>query len=227
MGWLFYHSEKNAESNDEHFAKKFDNRYQMVAHGTVGAVFYAALRDLHTDEVSAFIALTAWRREHHNFGYKDMTETMGPGACAAPKKVLDALTETTNEHALECRANCRRYHEQHAFLRTHLKPGIRLRLTHPLHFTNDTTRDTFTYTPSCGRVQGPPAPVMPAPPQAPQPSGRGARAAVSAVAGRDWCQAVVVCWVSPALRCLAMGLSVSMPSASMTAATWSRQSGIR
>jgi hypothetical protein len=155
MGWLFYHREKNAESNAEHFAKKFDKRYQMVAHGTVGTVFYAALRDLHTDEVSAFIALTAWRREHHNFGYKDMTESMLPGACAAPKKVLDALTETTDEYALEWRANCRRYHEQRAFLRTHLKPGTRLRLTHPLRFTNATTRDTFTYTPSCGRGRSP------------------------------------------------------------------------
>ncbi|MER6409227.1 hypothetical protein ABT269_38475 [Streptomyces viridosporus] len=90
--------------------------------------------------------LTRWRRAEPNFGYKDLGETSGPADCKAPQAVLDALTPTTHEEALIWRANCRRHHAQRAFLRTHLTPGTRLRLTHPLLFSDGTERGTFTYT---------------------------------------------------------------------------------
>ncbi|MGP3953467.1 DUF6927 domain-containing protein [Streptomyces sp. 7N604] len=152
MGWTFYHRDKGVESNAEHFAKELDDRYEIIAHGTVDHVFYAAVRDRETGKVFAYVALTHWRRDaNYNFGYKDMDENMGPGDCKAPEAVLDALTPTTHKYALQWRANCRRHHDQRAFLRKQLKPGTRLRLTHPLRFSNDTTRDTFTYTRSRGR----------------------------------------------------------------------------
>ncbi|MER6409225.1 hypothetical protein ABT269_38460 [Streptomyces viridosporus] len=40
MGWLFYHRTPGAETNAEHFAKKFSTGYEIVAHGTVDHVFY-------------------------------------------------------------------------------------------------------------------------------------------------------------------------------------------
>ncbi|MGW1902978.1 DUF6927 domain-containing protein [Streptomyces hirsutus] len=154
MGWLFYHREPGAETNVEHFAKKLNTGYEIIAHGTVDHVFYAAVRDRATGTVSAYVALTRWTRADLNFGYKDLSETAGPADCKAPQAVLDALTPTTHEDALTWRANCRRHHAQRAFLRKHLKPGTRLRLIRPLRFSDDTERDTFTYTRTGGRRQG-------------------------------------------------------------------------
>ncbi|MFF8188862.1 DUF6927 domain-containing protein [Microbacterium sp. NPDC016588] len=73
--------------------------------------FYAAVRyndgHPHAGEVFAFVALYSTApRSHYNFTYKDMDETMGPGASHAPHRVLEALTPTTHEHAQEWRARC-------------------------------------------------------------------------------------------------------------------------
>ncbi|MFH0246065.1 DUF6927 domain-containing protein [Streptomyces sp. HK10] len=146
MGWLFYRRDKNAETNEEHFAKKLDDRYKIIARGTVEGVFYAAVRDQITSEVTAFIALTRWTKDpDFNFGYKDMDENCGPGDHKAPKSVLNALTPTTNESALAWRAQCRAHHAQRDFLRRYLRPGTQVRLTRTLTFTNGTRSDTFTY----------------------------------------------------------------------------------
>ena len=146
MGWTSYHREKDAESNREHFAAMFDKHYEIIADGTVDSVFYAAVCDHRTGEVSAFIALIRWTQGADNFAYKGFGEASLPFYYKAPAKVLDALTPTTNEYALEWRAACRLHHEQHAFLRKLLKPGTKIRLRDPLTFNNDLALNTFTYT---------------------------------------------------------------------------------
>ncbi len=40
----------------------------------------------------------------HAFGYKDMSESMGPWEDGCPAKILDLLTPTTSEYALDWRA---------------------------------------------------------------------------------------------------------------------------
>lgn len=146
MGWTFYRREKNAETNAEHFAAKLDARYEVITHGTVDGVFYAAIGDRTTQKVTAYVALIRWGSDPlYNFGYKDMDETAGPCYYRAPKAVLNALTPTTHENALAWRANCRRHHAQRDFLREHLKPGTKIRLTHVVPFTDGTRSDTFTY----------------------------------------------------------------------------------
>ncbi|MCX4826902.1 hypothetical protein OG883_45530 [Streptomyces sp. NBC_01142] len=147
MGWTTYRREKNAETDVEHFGAKLNPRFKIIAHGTVAGVFYAAIREETTSEVTAYVALTHWSRDPlFNFGYKDMSETCLPGDHRAPKSVLNALTPTTHEDALTWRAHCRDYHAQRDLLREHLKPGVRVRLTHTLTFTDGTRSDTFTYT---------------------------------------------------------------------------------
>ncbi|MGW3928719.1 DUF6927 domain-containing protein [Streptomyces microflavus] len=154
MGWTSYRRDKNAETNLEHFAAKFDPRYKIIAHGTVAGVFYAAIRDETTSEVTAYIALTHWSRDPlYNFSYKGLSETCMPGDHRAPKSVLKALTPTTHADALTWRAHCRDYHAQRDFLRKYLKPGTQVRLTQSLSFTDSTRTDTFTYT-RRGRTQG-------------------------------------------------------------------------
>jgi hypothetical protein len=112
MGWLFYHRPPG-QSDRDHFAPKLGDKREIVACATVHNVFYAAVRDLEDDyrkpgEVWAFIALLRRQRGEFNFGYKDMSETMGPVECNAPARVLDALTPTDNEYALEWREECRK-----------------------------------------------------------------------------------------------------------------------
>ncbi|MEU3872659.1 MULTISPECIES: hypothetical protein [Streptomyces] len=164
MGWTSYQRDKNAETNEVHFAKKLDDSYKIIAHGTVEGVFYAAVRDQTTSEVTAFIALTRWTNDPDcNFSYKDLGENCGPGDHKAPKAVLNALTPTTNEYALAWRAQCRAHHAQRDFLRQRLKPGSQVRLTHTLTFTNGTRSDTFTY------ARGDRAPWLPDPRPQPLP----------------------------------------------------------
>lgn len=74
--------------------------------------FYAAVRyndgHPHAGEVFAFVVLYSISpRSQHNFTYKEMDETVLPGAVHAPKRVLDVLTPTDHEHANEWRRQCR------------------------------------------------------------------------------------------------------------------------
>lgn len=46
--------------------------------------------------------------DSYGFGYKDMTESMGPYVCQCPRRILDLLTPTDNETANEWRERCRK-----------------------------------------------------------------------------------------------------------------------
>lgn len=77
--------------------------------------FYAAVERI--DKTSgarevwaAVFLLGYWRSGNENFGWKDMDETMGPVEAQCPERILDLLTPTDNENALDWRARCRAYH---------------------------------------------------------------------------------------------------------------------
>ncbi|WP_331726104.1 hypothetical protein [Streptomyces sp. NBC_00470] len=145
MGWTSYHRDKHAESDRDHFAAKFDDHYRIIAHGTASSVFYAAVRDTRTGEVFAYIALMRWSREAYNFAYKDFTETSHPCYYQAPKAVLNALTPTDDEEANVWRERCHRHHAQRDYLRRHMKPGMKVRLSRTVTFEGGDRSDTFTY----------------------------------------------------------------------------------
>lgn len=76
-----------------------------------GSVYYAAVQT--TDktnghkEVFAVVCLTSTKRDRgFNFGYKDMTEDMGPCEDNCPKGILVLLTKTDNKYAKEWRERC-------------------------------------------------------------------------------------------------------------------------
>jgi ketopantoate reductase len=108
MGTIFTHRDKGI-SNDDWFRQEvFGDRQRIVASATISNVYYAAVRQLDTGEVwAAVILIHRSPRSYHNFGWKSLSEDMGPGDYNAPAKVLDELTETTHEWALEWRAACR------------------------------------------------------------------------------------------------------------------------
>lgn len=119
MGWMYVHKPK--EITVENY---FANEWNVVANNdnqTSQRLLNCAVVQLRTAyiamekirlatgdrEVFAVICLLAYNRhDYHNFGYKDMDETMGPYACEAPQRILDLLTPTSHDNALAWRAAC-------------------------------------------------------------------------------------------------------------------------
>ena len=76
--------------------------------------WYAACRQYNNDTgqttVFALVCLVKYNKRASDgmvFGYKDMSETMGPNESECPARILDMLGPTTSEYALQWRARCR------------------------------------------------------------------------------------------------------------------------
>ena len=79
-----------------------------------GSIYYAAVETIMKAtgerEVWAAVFKTYGQDRqdpYFNFGYKDMEETMGPSYYDCPVSILDLLTPTDNEAAIEWRDKCR------------------------------------------------------------------------------------------------------------------------
>ena len=120
MGWTSYHAkyykpngEVDRKAEMDHLYTWEDNvhKVSVVKSRMVGSTYYAAIKvegDGDTKIIGA-VALTCGkdrRDPYFNFGYKGMEETSGPYAYDCPKSILDLLTPTDNEHALEWRRKC-------------------------------------------------------------------------------------------------------------------------
>lgn len=87
--------------------KNSQSSTRMLKGSMNGSTFYAAMETSGPDglEVWALVVLTSVNGAE--FCYKEMSEDEGPYSYGCPKGILDALTPTTNEHALEWRQKCR------------------------------------------------------------------------------------------------------------------------
>ncbi|MGE0776367.1 MAG: hypothetical protein AB7L36_15205 [Sphingomonadaceae bacterium] len=109
-------------------------------------VYYAAAQILTNGdpgEVFAVVCLVRWNprsRDGHQFGYKDMDETMGPCEAECPARILDLLTSTENQHAIEWRQRCRANIARRA---RKLSDGDRIRLPEPMKFTDGHVAQEF------------------------------------------------------------------------------------
>lgn len=134
MGWTEYHAatqykngrycvDRKAECDrlfngdmitwdDDH--KKI-GKYEVLKSAMVGSTYYAAVKrtkfatetEPELSSVFAVICLTSTNmKDYYNFSYKDMDESCGPYQCDCPKGILDLLTPTENEYALEWRKAC-------------------------------------------------------------------------------------------------------------------------
>lgn len=144
MGWTYLHRDKGTLDKD-FFLKDFDAGTVFHAWGTVAGTFYAAVETpREPGKVWALVAMTNWApKDHYNFGFKDMSEDMGPYQSRAPLSVLNALTPTDHNYALEWRDRVTHHHEQRKALRG-LQAGDQVVLATALRFTNGDERDTFT-----------------------------------------------------------------------------------
>jgi hypothetical protein len=101
--------------------------------------YYAAVQVLTNGvggEVFAVICKVLWNpasKSGEQFGYKDMTEAMGPCEDHCPRHILDLLTPTDREHAIDWRRRCAENLMRRA---RRLEDGDRIRLETPLTFND-------------------------------------------------------------------------------------------
>ena len=119
MGWTSYYAthykngkiDRKAEC-DQLFNWEDENRKcEVLKSSMVGSTYYAAVRSLNKtngyERVCAAICLTSTNaKDYYNFAYKDMDETCGPYKYDCPIGILNLLTPTENEYALEWRKKC-------------------------------------------------------------------------------------------------------------------------
>lgn len=120
MGWTYYQADfyKNGKVDrkaelDSHFTwTEGDRKVTVLKSAMRGSTYYAAVRNQNEasglDITLAVVCLTHTNaKSYHNFGYKDMDETMLPFYYDCPKGILDLLSETEDENALAWRERCR------------------------------------------------------------------------------------------------------------------------
>lgn len=86
-------------------------------------------------------AIFLTNRYRGEWGYKDMTEDMGPVPphCKAPASILKLLSPTTDEYALSFRKRCEAWNN-----RPRPKPGQTIKTAEPINYGNLGKIDTFT-----------------------------------------------------------------------------------
>ena len=104
MGWDYF-KPTPGKSTAEILAGEFSS-IQFKATAQIGRTFYAAAeRRDEPGEVFGLVILT--NRQGASFGYKVMDEGMGPCESEAPAAILDLLSPTKSEYAINWRARCR------------------------------------------------------------------------------------------------------------------------
>lgn len=155
MGWTYGHRDKGV-SNLDYFGAMWpaDSGYKLLDAASVGSTVYGAVKTPDGD-VTAVVFLTNWHRnDYFNFGYKDMSESMGPYSYDAPARILALLTETTDPYAIAWRAKVRENLARVAAAKA-VKPGTTVRFATPISFSNGVTGDTFTFTGKNGLFRSP------------------------------------------------------------------------
>lgn len=120
MGWTSYNAEFYKKGKVDRKAE-MDNRWtqeesekypklRVLKSSMVGNIYYAAIevsRGGKIEEVFATTAITSTNmKDYYNFSYKDLDETMGGCNYDCPVGILNLLTPTDNEYALQWRAEC-------------------------------------------------------------------------------------------------------------------------
>lgn len=102
-------------------------------------IYYAAAQVMNNGvggEIFAIVCKVLWNpnsKTGEQFGYKDMTEAMGPCEDNCPQHILDLLTSTDKEHALDWRRRCAENLKRRS---RKLADGDRIRLPEAVKFSD-------------------------------------------------------------------------------------------
>lgn len=156
MGWLTMRDtgrfpNARAYLDDQFTYTRLDHRLTVVKSSMVGSTYYAAAERIEADDarsVFAIVCLTFTRpnaRDGQGFGYKDMTEHMGPVESDCPASILDLLTpiggEWPNAWRERCRANIAQRRLRDA--KPTPRPGQTIVFDEPLRFNDGIERTRF------------------------------------------------------------------------------------
>lgn len=147
MGWLYMNSLGGFVSPKAYLEDQFtctnEHKSSRVLRSSLVAMrtWYAACETIDrasgAREVFAIVCLVSSNprsKDGHVFGYKDMTEHMGPCEANCPAAILALLTPTDHEHAVDWRNRCRKALDQAR--RAVLHDGDMIVFTHEITFTD-------------------------------------------------------------------------------------------
>ena len=118
MGWTFRNARHYKTNGDVDRKAEVDSMYtyendtckvSVLKSRMVGSVYYGAIKVEENGEttVHGSVVLTSSDKPDFDFGYKAMSETCGPYYFDCPKSILELLSPTDNQNALEWRQACR------------------------------------------------------------------------------------------------------------------------
>lgn len=142
MGWCTFHLNQPVKEWFKSCWETTDSDSQVLDIAVVKRTqLYAAIKVISTGEVFCATYLLSWSpKSYHNFGYKDMTEHMGPyGLDECPERIFKLLTPLNDENdssgwAREWRQRVMKLHESRKTVKTN-KDAI-IKLENPISFTN-------------------------------------------------------------------------------------------
>jgi hypothetical protein len=157
MGWLTMRdtgrfANGRAYLDDQFTYTRDDHRLTVLKSSMVGDTYYAAAERLEAAgearSVFAIICLTFSRpnaRDGQTFGYKDMTEHMGPHESECPASILDLLTPIEGDWPNNWRARCRANLAKRRLLdaKPTPRPGQTIVFDDPLRFNDGIERTRF------------------------------------------------------------------------------------
>lgn len=103
-----------------------------------GTVIYAAVRARDEQQIFGLVLLA--ERQGGVLYTKPISEDMGPAEDHCPARILDLLTEPSNDWARQWRERCRAH-----LAKPRPRDGQTVTFSEPITFTNGQTHSTFTY----------------------------------------------------------------------------------
>ena len=98
-----------------------EDNYEIVRSTMVGVTYYAAVRLLNYDQhpvVGFVISTKVDQSDYFNFSYKVISEDLGPAEIQCPDSILNELSETDSEYAIQWRNRCRKFNQKKEKLNT-------------------------------------------------------------------------------------------------------------
>ena len=134
MGWTAtkatYFNRKGIDRKAELDNIIADEQHRVVKSSMVGVTYYAAVKNLISDKISAVVASTSTNMpDELNFCYNLADETMGPDECKCPKNILRILSETTNPTAMDWRKRCNKALKGMSYSLSNLPAGSIIEVT--------------------------------------------------------------------------------------------------
>ena len=168
MGWLFkidmLEHQTPAEYIAEHFSVETEEtRASVLATATAGGTIYAAIRNENkrTGAVYVFCGVFLFKNNRRDgFGYKSMTETMGPSQVDCPDRIIRLLSPVEEipdpSYAAEWRSNVAAAKERRRTARKQFESfqqGDTVRLPYSVQFSKSgVSADAFTFLGYRGRT---------------------------------------------------------------------------